>query len=220
VLLILGAIVLGILVGLVTRGSFQKLSELRFRAWWLALVGLALQFVPVPTVQGQIDHWLGVGLLMSSYAVLLLFVALNLRLPGTWLVGMGFALNLLVIVVNGGMPVNQHALQRAYGPSYGSTLHQLLTEGGAKHHLARPDDVLLPLSDVIPVPRPVGNVFSAGDFVSLVGIVWLLASATRGHRGRVAVVRPNAGDGSAVRPANVAGEPAAHPPSRSGPPSP
>jgi len=205
VLLILGAIVLGIIIGLVAGGSFQKLSELRFRAWWLALVGLGLQFVPIPTMDGQIDHWLGVGLLMASYGVLLVFVALNIRLSGMWLVGVGFALNLLVIVVNGGMPVNQHALQRAYGSSYGRTLHQLLAEGGAKHHLARPDDVLLPLSDVIPVPRPVGNVFSAGDFVSIVGITWLLASATRGRPGRVAVRQ------------TVAAEPEARPPSPSTP---
>ena len=197
-LLILGAVALGIVIGLVTGGSFQKLSELRFRAWWLALVGLALQFVPVPTMNGQIDHWLGVGLLMASYGVLLLFVALNFRFTGMWLVGLGFAMNLLVIVVNGGMPVNQHALQRAYGSGYGRTLHQLVTEGGAKHHLARPDDVLLPLSDVIPVPRPVGNVFSAGDFVSLVGIAWLLGTATRGQAGRV--VRQIAADEPAARP--------------------
>jgi hypothetical protein len=179
VLLIAGAIILGILLGLASGGSLRALAALRFLWWPLAFVGLALQIVPVPSMDGQADHWLAVGLLISSYVVLLVFVALNRRLPGFSLIALGFGLNVLVISVNGGMPVSDRALRQAYGPAYGDTLEELQGAGGAKHHLQRPDDVLLPLADVIPVGAPVRQVFSVGDLVALAGIVWLLAAATR-----------------------------------------
>jgi len=125
-----------------------------------------------------------VALLLASYAVLLLFVAANFRYIGFWLVAAGFALNTLVIALNGGMPVNDHALREAYGSSYQGTRTSLLSTGGAKHHLARADDVLLPLSDVIPVGSPVHNVFSVGDMVAIFGVAWALAEATKGPPGK------------------------------------
>jgi Family of unknown function (DUF5317) len=134
----------------------------------------------VPTLEGQLDHWLAVGLLAASYAVLLVFVAVNIRLPGFPVVAAGFALNLLVISLNGGMPVSDSALRSAYGSGYAEMRRDLVEHGGAKHHLAGPDVVLRPLTDVIPVGRPVHLVLSVGDLLFYVGVVWLLAAATRG----------------------------------------
>jgi hypothetical protein len=179
VLLIAGAIVLGILLGLALGGSVGALARLRFLWWPLAFVGLALQVVPVPSTEGRLDHWLAVGLLIASYVVLLVFVALNRRLSGFSVIALGFALNVLVISVNGGMPVSNQALRHAYGPAYADTLEDLQRGGGTKHHLQRPDDVLMPLADVIPIGPPVRQVFSVGDLVAMAGIVWLLAAATK-----------------------------------------
>jgi hypothetical protein len=179
VLLIAGAIVLGILLGLVLGGSVRALGRLRFLWWPLAFFGLALQLIPVPSMEGRGDDVLATGLLVLSYVVLLLFVAANFRLPGFPLIAVGFALNILVISVNGGMPVSAGALRQAYGPAYAETLEDLEARGGAKHHLQRPDDVLIPLADVIPIGAPVRQVLSAGDLVFMAGIVWLLAAASR-----------------------------------------
>lgn len=183
-LLILGAVVAGILIGLALGGSLDSLAGIRFRWWPLALIGLAMQLIPVPALRGQADHWLSVALLSGSYGVLLLFVALNLRFRGFALVGLGFALNFLVISLNGGMPVNDHALRLAYGSDYSNTVADLRANGGEKHHLSRPGDVLLPLSDVIPVGGVVHNVFSPGDVLSMVGIAWVLAEGAIGRRER------------------------------------
>ena len=76
---IAGALVLGIVCGLLTGGSVRRIGDVQFRWWVLALVGLALQFVPVPSSRS--GHLLGVGLLLGSYGLLLLFVALNVG-PG------------------------------------------------------------------------------------------------------------------------------------------
>lgn len=207
-LLILAAVVGGILVGLALGGSLTTLSNVRFRWWPLALLGLALQLAPVPHLRSvHAQHVAAVGLLIASYVVLLTFVALNFRLPGFSLIAVGFALNLLVISVNGGMPVNQRALEIAGGPRYVATVTDLLEHGGAKHHLARDDDVLLGLSDVIPVSWPTRNVFSVGDLIAMLGIAWVLAAATRGpagrHRLRSRATRQ--GSDAADRPEAVAG---------------
>jgi hypothetical protein len=183
-LLIFGAIVAGILIGLILGGSLQQLSEIHLRWWPLAILGLALQLAPVPSLGGRSDHWLSVGLLIASYAVLLVFVAANIRLPGFWLIAAGFVLNFLVISVNGGMPVSKHALQRAYGSGYQAILTELERGGGAKHHIARADDDLLPLTDVIPLGPPIRLVLSAGDVLFFLGVTWVIAAATRGPRGR------------------------------------
>lgn len=183
-LLILGVIVAGLVVGIALGGDIRTLSEIKLRWWPLALVGLGLQLVPVPSMNGQLDHWLAVGLLVASYVVLLAFVAMNFRLVGFPVIAAGFALNLLVISVNGGMPVTDHALRQAYGSGYAPEVAQLQEHGGAKHHLARDDDVLVSLADVIPVGAPLHQVLSPGDIVFMMGVFWVIAAATRGATGR------------------------------------
>src|SRR5947209_5670566 len=179
-LIILGAVALGVLIGVALGGNLSTLADARFRWWPLAIVGLSLQLIQVPSLKGQLDHWLALGFLIASYVVLLLFVVVNVRQAGFPLVAAGFALNLLVISVNGGMPVNAEALQAASGPNYLAAVRRLDRIGGAKHHLARPDDHLIVLSDIIPVGPPVRNVFSAGDLVAMAGIIWVLGGATKG----------------------------------------
>jgi hypothetical protein len=183
VLVILGAVVIGILIGLALGGSITTLSETHFRWWGLAIAGFGLQVVPIASPSG-LAHWLDVGLLALSYLALLGFVIKNWRRPGIQLVAVGFALNVLVIALNGGMPVSDHALRQAYGTGYESTFRDLQLHGGAKHHLARSNDVLTPLTDVIPLGKPVHRVFSAGDLISILGITWVIAAATRGPSGK------------------------------------
>src|SRR5438128_893625 len=57
-LMILGAIALGVVIGLLLGGSLTKLADVQFRWWPLAIGGLALQLIPIPSMRGQIDHWL------------------------------------------------------------------------------------------------------------------------------------------------------------------
>jgi Family of unknown function (DUF5317) len=182
VLLIIGALVAGILLGLILGGSLRNLAHLRFRWWGLAFVAVGLQFAPIPSTSGRADDWLSVGLLVASYVAVALFVAVNIRVPGVWLIGLGFALNLVAIALNGGMPVSEDALRAAYGGDFQHQLDELSESGGAKHHLAGPDDMAIPLTDVIPVGWPVRQVLSVGDIVWLVGTTWLIAGAMRAPR--------------------------------------
>ncbi len=176
------ALVVGVLVGLATGGRLRALTEIRFRWWPLAFVGLALQRLPIPSMAGELDEWIGAGLLVASYLVLLAFVAVNIRLPGFPLLALGFAMNAVVVTVNGGMPVGDSALREAFGSQYQDARQDLVAHGGTKHHLAREDDVLVPLADVIPVGPPVRQVVSVGDIVWLVGTAWAVAGVMRATR--------------------------------------
>ena len=176
-LLILGAIVIGLVLGFLMRGSLRNLGETRFRLWPLAILGLALQVVPTPP-SGP-NRWVGPALLVASYVVLLVFVGANIRLVGFPLIAAGFVMNALVIGVNGGMPVKEEAMREAAGPYFEQTYRRLTREGGAKHHLARPDDDLMFLADVIPLGAPIRQVVSAGDLAWLAGTVLVIAGAMR-----------------------------------------
>jgi Family of unknown function (DUF5317) len=179
---IAGALVLGIVVGLVTGGSIRRIADVQFHWWLLAILGLGLQFVPVPSTRA--GHALGVGLLVASYGLLLLFVVMNVGYRGFVIMGIGFAMNLLVIAVNAGMPVDNHALRAAYGPRYPALLRELRQHGGAKHHLERPSDRLTAIDDGIPIGTPVHLVYAPGDFVQLAGLAVVAFEATRPRRMR------------------------------------
>lgn len=195
-LLIVLVVVVGIAVGLALGGTFRNLSELRIRFWPLAILGLVLQLVPI---RSHDLHWLAVALLIASYVVLLVVVVANLRVAGFPLIAVAFALNLLVVSVNGGMPVSASAVREGWGARGAPGLIEALERsGGEKHHLQRANDILVPLSDVIGIGPPISQVVSPGDILFLIGVGWVLAAATLGRRGRHArghvaeVTRPGA----------------------------
>jgi hypothetical protein len=214
VLLIVIVVVVGIAVGLALGGTFRNLSELRIRFWPLAILGLALQLVPIRSPH---QHWLAVALLIASYVVLLIVVAANLRVAGFPIIAVAFALNLLVVSVNGGMPVSANAVRVGWGARGAQGLIEALERsGGEKHHLQRPDDILVPLSDIIGIGPPISQVVSPGDILFLIGVGWVLAAATLGRRGRHArghvseVTRPGVDPDPATPASSQPPQPAAH----------
>jgi hypothetical protein len=171
-IVIFGLIALAIAAGYVLGGSIDNLMLGGIRWGALAVIGLAMQWAPVP--MAGID--LPLILLYVSFGLLLAFTLKNLRVPGMALVLIGLVLNVTVIAVNHGMPVPRHALVASHQQD---TLQYLVREGGAKHHLAGPGDVLMPLADVIAVGPPVRQAYSVGDVLSYLGVFWLIAGGVR-----------------------------------------
>jgi hypothetical protein len=162
-----------VLVGLLTGGRPSRLAEVRFRWPILGLAGVALQLIPA-------SGTLGVFLLLGSFVLLGLTVAMNVRLPGFPLILAGLALNFLVIAVNGGMPVTANALV-ASGQQ--GTLEDLVEHGGAKHHLATGADDLVVLADAIPLGAPVRQAVSVGDILAYSGAAWFIVRGMRRRGG-------------------------------------
>ena len=96
----------------------------------------------------------------------LAFSARNVALAGMPVVLAGVALNVLVTVANGGMPVEGDAVVRA-GIAEASDLPAI--DLGPKRHLASGDDVLVVLDDRVPL-RPLREVVSVGDVVLAAGL--------------------------------------------------
>lgn len=176
--LLLGLVLVSIATGYALGGRLRRFELLSLRWWALAPIGFVLQLLPVPHLDGDAERLLGVSLLIGSYVLLLVFVAVNVRIAGFPLLFIGLALNFAVISANGGMPVSREALE-ASGQS--SSLGVLERGEAPKHHLLGPEDVLSPLGDVIAIGNPMNMIVSIGDVVVYVAIAWILIAVMRGR---------------------------------------
>ena len=103
---VVGTIVLSVLVVVLTRGSFERLGQIRLRATWLLLVALiaqlVLEFVDFP--EDRVDD-VGFALLLLTYALILGFCFINRGPRGNARSSRSASLlNVLVIALNQGMP--------------------------------------------------------------------------------------------------------------------
>ena len=145
-------------------GRLGALVELRLRRLWVvyAALGLAIAGTLLP----GLPDWARSSLLMAAYPVGAVFLVANWRIPGMPLVALGAALNLLAISANGGvMPASPSALAGAGLP---------LDQPGFQNSAVVDDPRLAFLGDVLYIPAswPLSNVFSVGDVLIGLGLVW------------------------------------------------
>jgi uncharacterized protein DUF5317 len=168
--------VIGVAVGVATGGKLGNLSSLRFRWPYFVLGVLLVKEVVLLTPLSRID---GVQLVYAaSLAALVGWTIWHINLlPGVWLVSVGTALNLLVVLANGGrMPVSPELAAR------GS--HALVDRGFiGQYVLMGPHTNLSWLADWLALPGPIGAVlpeaYSPGDFVAALGIAVVSFLATK-----------------------------------------
>jgi len=177
------------LIPLVTRGSYTRLLDVKWRFKSVLFAGLAIQialeYVTIPRA-----HWhdLGFGLLVASYVLILAFAARNLVLRGMGIVLIGIACNALVITLNQGMPVK-------FPPEWRD---KPWAQATVKHHPTQPDDKLRFLSDIIVVKGPFDLVLSFGDLILVVGLCDVAYHASRKQKPRGA--RSTAGSTNSSQP--------------------
>lgn len=161
-MLIAFAIVAGTVIGLISGGRLANLTQPTFRGSQLLVAGVGLQ------VLSEVIDAAAVPLILASYGLLLLFAGANAHHVGMLVVLTGLACNFVVIAANGGMPVRSEAIVAAGGVD-AEEVQGL--EFDNKHHLERPDDRLMTLGDIFPVPVPgFRQVVSFGDLVMAVGM--------------------------------------------------
>jgi hypothetical protein len=170
--LILTTLIVAVAAGYLSGGRLVGLAGLELRWAWLALLGVALQFVPWGGLPGVLT-------LLVSFVALITFGLLNVRRPGFVLIVIGLALNLTVIAVNRGMPVTRAALVSS---GQADTLASLVEDGGNKHHLAGGTDVLVVLGDWIGIGSPIRQAISIGDLFVNVGAGVFIVVAMRRAR--------------------------------------
>lgn len=173
--LIAAALVFGLVLAVVARGSLGRILDTSVR-WSTALFGaFALQIV---TGLWRPGHRPAVTLFVASFALLGAFCLANLRLRGMGVVAVGVLMNGVVVLVNGGMPVR---LPADAGAGSRAELRR-----SATHHLETDDDRLAWLGDIVPVPGRDNLLVSFGDLVLAAGVINVLFRASRRpHRRRV-----------------------------------
>ncbi|QBI19186.1 hypothetical protein ER308_06295 [Egibacter rhizosphaerae] len=165
--LVLAVLVAAVLIGYARGGRLRALATLDLRRPWLLAVAVVTQLTAAATRfvgEGTVEA-LGPPLLAVGFAAVLLFLLANRHLPGIWLAFVGVALNTLVILANGAMPVSPRALEVVGDASAALP--------GGRHALLDARTQLPWLADVIPVP-PLRSVVSVGDLVLAAGVGWLV----------------------------------------------
>lgn len=176
-------VVLAFVLALVRGGSLLNIATVPMRGAVLIFSGLALQvvvYLPGLRTAPLVVRW-GASLYEVALALLLLAALLNWRLGvGLRLATVGLALNILVVVVNGGsMPTNLQAQQQVAGRARAAEIQN--TAHYANARAATPQSALVELSDIIPIPLPGGhgNVYSLGDVLLALGGALVIYTGTR-----------------------------------------
>ena len=175
-MILLVALLLGATLGWVRGGKVRNLERLRIRysgaIIFLFVVQAIVRGRPVPL------PWLDTPYRVTIWCIAALLLALlafaNYRVRGFLIVGLGFALNLLVVSLNRGMPLALGAALQA-----GATPESIATgQGAGFYNLISPETALPLLGDVIGLPHVFGQtgvVLSVGDVLLLVGAAIVVA---------------------------------------------
>jgi hypothetical protein len=183
-MILIWAIAAGLLAGLGWAWIGQrKFHPPELDLLWLVPVAYLPQLLAfnLPATRELIPDNLAAAALVCSQSLLLIFAWFNRDKPGFWALGLGLALNFLVIAINGGlMPISPETVTRL-SPNAPPDLWQL------GYRLWGGKDIVLPvdatrlwwLSDHLLSPGwvPYQVAFSIGDLFIAMGAFWLLCSS-------------------------------------------
>ena len=150
--MLVSGLVLGVAAGLAIGRDPRRLAAVSIR--WLPLLLVALVARAVAPFAGPVAF----PLYLVALAGTAVAAAANVRLPGAALIAVGGALNLAVVLLNGGMPVDPAAVAAAGGAMPTDRLHVAVG----------PQTLVGYLADVIPV-APLHAAYSAGDVAIALG---------------------------------------------------
>ena len=172
------AIAVGLGFGLVTGGKLTNLGKLRFRWPWIVVAVIVVRFLVLSTPLNSVEG--AQYLYVSALVVIVAWTAWHSRrVRGIWLISVGAALNLVVILANGGrMPV---------APELATSMAGRANVG--QYTLMGSQTNLNILGDWIKL-GPISQAYSPGDVLIAVGLAIVVFLAIRNPRAYEGVSPP------------------------------
>ena len=155
---------------------------------WLVPIAFLPQWLAfhLPATRRLVADSAAVAILVTSQALLLVFAWYNRKKPGFWSMGTGLALNLLAIILNGGlMPVSPEVVTELL-PDRSPDTWQVGERIGWNIILPLNTTRLWWLTDRLLMPAwfPYRKALSIGDMLIAIGAFWLLWTSGESKRGR------------------------------------
>jgi hypothetical protein len=176
---LLPSIGIGIVFAVLLGGRLSRVLDVHLRCQLLVVLALGVQVILLSALSEGFSDLQERGLHVGSYALLIVFAVLNLRVWALIPVLLGTGLNALAIAANAGrMPVADHAAQAMGGlqPSEDS-------------NVTTASDRLGFLGDMFALPAelPLTNVFSVGDLLIGFGMAAFIVAASLSRDGERAL---------------------------------
>ncbi|BAL81532.1 DUF5317 family protein [Caldisericum exile] len=174
------------ILGIIINRGFEGVVENSIRGFYLAIIGFIIQLGIFSSDFAFSEYeYLTPYFYIASLVFLLAFVLLNLNYHGMKIILVGFLLNFLAIITNGGyMPqyidkltiageFEKIELLKQYGHFYNGILGNSQTR-------------LRPLTDIIAIGKPaiLSGVYSIGDLIIIVGLIIFIFEFTKKKKGR------------------------------------
>jgi len=154
--MLVSGLLAGFIVGVASGGDWRYLQRLDLKLWPVLLAG-ALARVGAPFLGG-----FALASSIAGLALVTLVAFANRAVAGALLIAVGSLLNLGVISINGGMPIDPGVLAASGKPAPADGLHVLLG----------PETRLPFLADVLLAPV-INNIYSVGDVMLALGGFWM-----------------------------------------------
>jgi len=149
----------------------RQLAGVEFSHEWLVMALFAAQGFSRGRVVGSTAMSWGMAIWTVSSVALIVILSTSWRQPGLWAATLGIGLNLLVVLLNAGMPVVLNSASDA-----SATLATIATTAGF-YRLASRATVAKSLADSLVLNIGGGRYFaSVGDLLLVVGIAVFIAA--------------------------------------------
>lgn len=170
-------LIVSIIIGYIFKGKLINLEKLNIKKIYLVFIGYGVELITIFLIRKGV---LALGLItfvlhLIMYIFLFAFIYFNRDNKLLILIGIGFLLNAIVIFANGGlMPVGLKALDiLKFSHNINSKGLYVLSDSKTKFYF---------LSDIIPIKFPIKFSASIGDYVSGIGMGWLIILGMVNHK--------------------------------------
>ena len=161
------AVIIGFLIAIFSGGRIDNLNYIEIKAWYLIIVGMLLQLIPV-FISGYsfLTYVQLVGILLIFIAVVI-----NIKVKGFWIILLGGIVNLVAILINGlKMPVH---LIFNEGNKLNGFIDTIIEGDVINYFISTSNSLSVLIGKILATPDwyPFFRLLSIGDIIISIGII-------------------------------------------------